>query len=553
MRRTSKQLRGDRARHCELFPPSTSALGRKDWGRCEQSPRPGESKRGPMACQSSYSWSGRQQAWRSVGVPAVLERCWRILLSFLPLSRLVLHPALACHFLVGGGANSRGLAARRESLWATLAPTPTQRTGQAVGLPLASFRTPMLPEAEQARNPAWRVEPGGGRSRRSTRSALVLLALMLLLITLLLGGGVVVVTIPHATVVLIPREEERSLSLVYSVSSRPEPLDWVAPTRSVTVTVEASSERPASGKKEVPEGWAAGSVRFVNATLRSFTIAAGQELLGSNGVSYRVREATVVPAADPFGSQAFGVADVPVEATEVGPVGNAEPGVVAGELAPGLLYRNLQPLTGGYLRTLPVVTEEDRQQAGAEAVAKLRALLPRALESALGEREVLVLDTPQLGPPVLTYSAEVGAEVEKVVAQAVATATALAYQPGAVHRAAEEEAVRRLLQTLEPEAVLLGQTLTVSPPKSLASERWQVTVQATVRLLPGREWLAGLPGQLAGRRLTEAEQLVSRAGSVAEARIELEPRWWLKRLPDRPEQINVVVEDRGAGPRSSRP
>ncbi|MCS7255250.1 MAG: baseplate J/gp47 family protein, partial [Thermomicrobium sp.] len=120
----------------------------------------------------------------------------------------------------------------------------------------------------------------------------------------------------------------------------------MAPTRTVRAVVEATVEGTVTGTKEVPDGVARGRIRIVNATLEAFSIVAGREIQGSNGIVYRVTETVYVPAADPFGSQSFGVADVPVEATVIGPEGNAEPGVVSGQLADGVLFRNIEPISG---------------------------------------------------------------------------------------------------------------------------------------------------------------------------------------------------------------
>ncbi len=363
-------------------------------------------------------------------------------------------------------------------------------------------------------------------------------------VVLLLGFGVfgAALTIPRATVTITPAIEERHLSLVYSPLSR-EGVDWVAPTRTVRAVVEATVEGTATGTKEIPDGVARGRIRIVNATLEAFSIVAGREIQGSNGIVYRVTETVYVPAADPFGSQSFGVADVPVEATVIGPEGNAEPGVVSGQLADGVLFRNIEPISGGTTRTVYFVTRDDLTRLRRDVEQALQARVAAALAGTLAEGERVVDGTVRTSAPVVEFSHEVDAETDRLTARGTMTVEAVVFDPAAMHQQAQEEAARRLAQSTETDVVILGNTLTFGEPQQIDAYRWRVEVSARVRVVPAERELEELRQQIAGDAVAAAIDEARKSPGVADVQIDVQPDWWPNRLPDRASRIEVVVRE----------
>ncbi len=381
-----------------------------------------------------------------------------------------------------------------------------------------------------------RVRIGVGRLTRLVVAVLVVLVLGLL------GLTVSAFFVPHATIVVTPAIEHRTYSLTYGVRGWvSQGVDWLAPSRSLTVTVEAEVQRPASGKKEVPDGFAQGMVRIVNATTRATTLPVGMELLGVNGVRYRLVQEVTVPPADPFGSQAFGVVDVPIVSTIPGPEGNAGPGEVAGEIENGLLYRNLLPVSGGTVKTISVVTEGDVSAAREAAQQKLRDEIPLALRRAMGEREETVDTSISVAAPTIEVSAQPGTEADTVSARARTTVTALVYAPDEVHRLAQEEAARRLTQSAGPSVVILGKTLTFGEPNPIGAGQWRVEVSGDFRVVPSESALGEVREKIAGRSVNDALRTVREVPGVRDVRITIDPDWWPARLPARPAQIEVTI------------
>jgi len=419
-----------------------------------------------------------------------------------------------------------------------------RRIAAPSGVPEQRPRSPQRARAEQ---PARRSLPPRGRigvrmpaaHRGPLRWLVGGLSLVLLGVLGLLGAAL---TIPRATVAITPAVEERRLVLTYGPLTSMD-VDWVAPTRTVHTVVRVEIEEATTGTKEVPDGVARGRIRVVNATLEAFSLVAGREIRGTNGVTYRTTETVFVPAADPFGSQAFGVADVPVEATLAGPEGNAEPGVVAGQLADGVLYRNIEPISGGSTRTVRYVTGDDLERARRAAIDALGAKTAAALASALRPGEVVIDSTVQAGSPTITFSHDVQAETDRLLVRGSLPVEAQAYEPATMHQLAQEEAARRLAQSTDQDVVILGNTLRFGEPEQIDAYRWRVEVSARVRLVPSERELEALRAQLTGERLDRAAAEVRRVAGVGEVAIELRPRWWPARLPDRAAQIEVVVRD----------
>ncbi|GBD21928.1 hypothetical protein HRbin28_02395 [bacterium HR28] len=403
-----------------------------------------------------------------------------------------------------------------------------------------------LPGVTQEDRASTQVDVRLSRRRRprfngSRRAFWLVVATSLVLAAIAALAGAVV-ALPSATIRIAPVIEERSLVLTYGIIAG-DGVDWVAPTRAVSVVVQAEAELPASGEKQVPEGFASGKVRAVNAAIESVRIPAGTELVGTNGIRYRITTDVTVPAADPFGSQAFGVADLPVVATTPGPDGNAAVGVVSGQLGTGLLYRNVEPISGGTMRTVHFVTEEDLARLRAAVEQSLARQVPEELHAALQEGEVLVDGTIQSAPPVVEFSHQVNAETERVSARGSMRVSAFAYNPATVHQAAQEEAARRLAQATSPDDVILGNTLTFGEPESLGSNRWRVRATAKIRIVPSERELETVRNELTGKSVEDAIARIRAIPGVAAVSIELRPSWWPSRMPDRSSRIEVVFRE----------
>lgn len=411
-----------------------------------------------------------------------------------------------------------------------------------VGIPAAGdHAVPDQRRAAPRRTDAARPHSGVSPARLRISRLWYLVALGVT-VGLLVGLAAVVLLVPRATVIVTPVVEERHLVLTYSPLEG-EGVDWVAPTRMVQTVVEVQVEGETTGRKEVPDGYASGRVRVVNATLATYAVVAGTELRGANGMTYRVTQTVTVPAADPFGSQAFGVADVPVQAVLPGPAGNADAGVLAGQLADGILYRNIEGISGGTTRTVRFVTREDIERLQREAENALRDGVRPALQGALGEGESVLESTLSAGEPTITFSHGEHEETDRLTAWGRLRVEARAYRLTEMHQQAQEEAARRLAQSTQNDVVILGNTLHFGEPVLVDALRWRVEVSARVRVVPAEQELQALRERVAGLPVDRAREEVRGIPGVADVEIELQPAWWPGGLPVRASQIEVMVRE----------
>jgi len=395
--------------------------------------------------------------------------------------------------------------------------------------------------------PTKKVAEGRSRGRRmvgsSTRSRLTWAFAGLLLVAALVA--VVALTaawVPAATIRITPAIEQREVTMTYALEPS-SAVDWVAPSRLVSVPIEVRAERATTGEKQVPDGTASGRVRFVNASLQPVRVSAGTRLIGTNGIAYRVAEDVIVPAADPFGSQAFGVADGLVVADVPGPEGNAVIGTVTGQLGEGVLYRNIEPLTGGSLRTVRFVTDDDMASLRKQLEQSLAERVGSVFQAALLPGELSVEGTLRTGTPEIQIDQKVGDERENVTGTGKLVVSARVYDAAAVHRAAQEEAAKRLAQATGINVVLIGNTLTFGDPEAIDANRWRVRASAQVRLVPASADLERLRREVAGHSLDQARRKAQAIAGVADVEIEIRPSWWPKLLPDRVSRIEVVVSE----------
>jgi len=401
--------------------------------------------------------------------------------------------------------------------------------------------------SDRALAPAGKVAEGRPRGWRmvvgSTVSRLTwALAGLLVVVALVAMVALTAAAVPAATIRITPAIEQREVTMTYALDLS-SAVDWVAPSRLVSVPIEVRAGRATTGEKQVPDGTASGRVRFVNASLQPVQVSAETRLTGANGITYRVTEDVIVPAADPFGSQAFGVADGKVVADVPGPDGNAAIGTVAGQLGDGVLYRNIEPLTGGSLRTVRFVTEDDVATLRKQLEQSLAERVTSALQAALLPGETLVEGTIHTETPEIQIDQKVGDESENLTGTGKLVVTARVYDPAAVHRAAQEEAAKRLAQATGTNVVLIGNTLAFGDPEAIGANQWRVRATAQVRLVPASADLERLRREVAGQSLDQARRMAQTIAGVASVEIEVRPDWWPKRLPDRASRIEVVVSE----------
>lgn len=211
---------------------------------------------------------------------------------------------------------------------------------------------------------------------------------------------------------------------------------------------------PATGSRQIPKGRSRGRIIFTNSTPFPVTVPAGTTFTASNGVVVQVIQGGVVPATIFTPGATVSSLALDVEATVDGPAGD----VGAKQLQStykGLTYINADPLLGGTLETLKVVTQQDidalTSELNKKALDEGRAL--GLLVQQLQPGHELITQTVKFGEVAATPSLNANQDGESVRVVLTTSVQGFSFNPGDVQDAVMDvigDQVAMLLDTVGP-------------------------------------------------------------------------------------------------------
>lgn len=429
------------------------------------------------------------------------------------------------------GASERSRWKRgRAKVFTTRFQRPTAEIEAADLMPIASRVRAEVPESSHL----WKLV---GRFIALTLLIVAALALMLALL-------------PGAQVsISLARQQVTAEVLLIADPAVPN-IDFennIIPATRLSVTIEEKASIPTSGRQDLADVPASGTVVFVNQTDAAVTIPAGTRISTSAGtpIYFRTTAEAVVNAG--AGQQA----EVPIEALQesAGGIGNVGTGLintVIGDLSPRLTVRNLNPTTGGISRSLNAVSAEDRARLLAILRQQLQArayveMLPR-----LDQSQFLILETVRIveeRDDWTTFSADTGtvADVLELTMRAVVEAVVI-----------NERFGQQITFTQLARQIPHGREI---QPETIAYERGPVDAvyqngQVSFSLR-GSGWIQGqinvpaLQERLVGLTPAEAEAYLASELDLTDGttpRIEITPAWF-GRMPLLPLRIAIQITD----------
>jgi hypothetical protein len=322
--------------------------------------------------------------------------------------------------------------------------------------------------------------------RRFTLRRVVTGVLVLLLLALASAGTYAWVYLPEGTVEITPlRKELVGLQIEVPVLVAPgaagqaglvTPLDQsgtgsVISTYSLTATQLSSTiveqnSAPATGSRQVPKGRSRGTIIFTNSTPYPVTVPAGTTFTAANGATVQVTQGGVVPATIFTPGSTVSSLELEVEATVDGPAGN----VAAKQLQStykGLTYINPNPVEGGTLETLKVVTQQDIDTLTADlnkkALDQGRAM--GLLVAQVPQGHELITQTMKFGEVIASPNLNANQDGEAVSVVLTTSVQAFSYNKGDVQKAvvdAIRDQVAMMPVTVGP--VLDESTIRYEPP-----------------------------------------------------------------------------------------
>lgn len=378
------------------------------------------------------------------------------------------------------------------------------------------------------------------RRPRTISLGVVLLSLLSFVV---LGGvmvGAAVALVPSATLTLEPVAKEVSESLDVSVDPFLHEVDYgraTIPARFVQVIVTGRGDTPASGRVDVPDGHAAGSVTFINRTTSEVVIPKGTIVRTGSGVN--VRFYTVADVTLP--AQIYGHARVGVIALEPGPWGNVQQltiNVVEGDVATKVEVLNDAPTQGGSVSRLPVVAPADQDRLRAEMIERLQAEAFDQLVAELEEGEFIPSESlntqimEERFDQVIDERSDVLSMEMKVVVRGVA-----------VDGRALESFVKHFLSSRAGEGLaLIDESLQIKRSPEVTTQGNIMTFEITAQgmVAPVIE-VEQIKRELRGKKLADARQWLREELDLrSEPRIAVSPEWW-EYLPWLPARLDVTI------------
>ncbi|HEX8231074.1 MAG TPA: hypothetical protein VF826_17435 [Chloroflexia bacterium] len=322
--------------------------------------------------------------------------------------------------------------------------------------------------------------------RRFTALRVVTGVLVLMLLALVGAGSYAWVYLPEGSVEITPLKKDLvGLQIEVPVLITPgaagraglaTPLEQadtggVISTYSLTstqlsATIVEQNTAPATGSREIPKGRSRGTIIFTNSTPYPVTVPAGTTFTAANGVIVQVTQGGVVPATIFTPGATVSSLELEVEATVDGPAGN----VAARELQStykGLTYINPNPVVGGTLETLKVVTQQDidtlLSDLNVKALDQGRAL--GLLLAQVPPGHELITQTVKFGGVTSSSSLNADQDGEAVTVVVTTSVQAFSYNKSDVQKAvfdAIRDQVDMMPDTVGP--VLDENTIRYEPP-----------------------------------------------------------------------------------------
>lgn len=213
-----------------------------------------------------------------------------------------------------------------------------------------------------------------------------------------------------------------SISVLISASAQEEGLAIpIVQSRLIETDVVASDSFPTTGSAPAEEARAVGTITIVNETSNNYRFVATTRFLSPDGVLFRMKEASDIPAN--------GTVDVEAYADEVGVKGDIEPSrfVIPGlsqDLQQSIYGRSRSAMTGGG-GTVMAVADSDLEVARTELMGRLLTEAQENFKAMISVDELILDDLitskelkseyPKSGTPGRTFTAKTSVQFSTLI------------------------------------------------------------------------------------------------------------------------------------------
>ncbi len=366
------------------------------------------------------------------------------------------------------------------------------------------------------------------------------LVLLLALVSALVIGGILLI-VPVGSITIVPSQQPVLASVTVRASPATEEVNVtnnLVPARRLEVLVEETAQIPTTGKRDVPDKVAGGTITLVNQRNQEILVPAGTIVRTSTGSNVRFKtltDATVGPRAS---------VQVRIEALDPGPAGNVPAGRINRIDGLGVALRviNEAATGGGTVRQGGTVTAADKERLRATLLAQLQQRAYTRLGEQLEEGEFVPPESVETLVMSMVYDSFTDEAKDTVGLTMRLLARAIAVDD----RGGEELAMRALQEQMPPNSRLLADSLKYNAGTFTVQEENQqkvvdFTVSASGTVVEDID-SGRVRAAVVGLTPDEARAQVQQAWNLQQPpEVSVTPNW-LGRLPYIPFRVKVTVD-----------
>jgi hypothetical protein len=406
--------------------------------------------------------------------------------------------------------------------------------------------------ANRAQKPEHELEPDelmdvASRVRVERNFAPMPLLIRLLLLLFVVGAltATVYVVIPGAVVSLVLAEQIVTADNVPVIAdpsvSSIDIEGGIIPARVRRVEISEPGTRLTTGVTDLPDTRATGTVAFINQSNERIEIPS-DTIVWSTGeqARFRTTEDAVLPAGNDQRVEVR-VEALPESSGDAGNVGEGAINSVETDWSEQVTVVNLLPLTGGESRSLPSVTESDRDRLLATVRQQLFSRALTELRGPMAENEFLIEETLRIAEVrEQTFSAEVGEVVADLRLDMRVVIEAVVIDEQQAHRIAFARMSRQIPRgrALYPDSL----SYTRGPVTDIDDNRITFTISGSGRVAGQVDGIL-LRERLAGMTVDDAMTYLNNTVDLepgTSPTIDLRPDWF-DRMPLLPVRISIRI------------
>lgn len=366
------------------------------------------------------------------------------------------------------------------------------------------------------------------------------LLLLLAVMSAVVIGGILLI-VPVGTITIVPSQQPVLASVTVRASPATETVDVtnnLVPARQLEVLVEDTAQIPTTGKRDVPDKAAVGTITLVNQRNQDIVVPAGTIVRTSTGSNVRFKTLADVTVGPRSSSQTR------IEALDPGPVGNVPAGVINRIDGFGVALRVLNEARtgGGTVRQGGTVTAADKERLRASLLTQLQQRAYTRLGEQLEEGEFVPPESVETLVMSMVYDSFTDEAKDKVGLTMRLLARAIAVDD----RGGEALALRALQEQMPPNSRLLADSLKYNTSTFTVQEENQqkvvdfsVSASGTVveDVDSGR-----IRAAVVGLTPAEAQTYVQQTWNLRQPPLVSVTPDWLGRLPYIPFRVKVDVD-----------